>query len=684
MINPNRFLELSPTRAALRDSTGSRTYGELLEASARFAGILRTQLDALIHDCREKPSIQQAALHTPHSTLHAPHSPRIAFLVRPGFEYVLVQWAIWRAGGIAVPLCIQHPEPELRYVIEDSGAEILVASAEYVDRLTLLLKPGQKLIISSEWTEGEPGELPEIRPEAGALMIYTSGTTGKPKGALTTHAGLAAQIRSLSKAWEWSPDDRILLFLPLHHVHGVVNVLGGALWNGAFCDILSAFDADMVWNRICDGDLTVFMAVPTIYARLLARWDAATETERAAFRAGCAKMRLMVSGSAALPPPFFHRWREISGHTLLERYGMTEIGMALSNPLHGERLPGSVGRPLPGVEVRLQKQDGEEEGEIQVRGPTVFAGYWNRPEATAESFTGDGWFKTGDIAVCENGVYRILGRNSVDIIKSGGFKISALDIETVLLDHPNIAQAAVVGLPDPEWGERVAAAVVLNDGRTLSLSDLRAWGKSRMATYKCPSHLKVVGDLPRNAMGKVVKPEVKKLFCKTLLLIGSSIMEQWGRPDELAPGFRVINHAVGGSITTDWIPRIGPLLQEVDPDFVLCYVGSNDVGREREQKEIVRDLLKVREQIPCPFGYFSIIKCPQRNERHCEITKVCAAIRAALPPEDLWIDTDPVFLPGGCPVPEYYVEDQLHLTPAAYAALRAHAQPMVAVWTQRN
>ncbi len=169
---------------------------------------------------------------------------------------------------------------------------------------------------------------------------------------------------------------------------------------------------------------------------------------------------------------------------------------------------------------------------------------------------------------------------------------------------------------------------------------------------------------------------------QTLLLIGSSIMEKWGQPDDLVPEMRVLNRGVGGSITTDWIDRIGPLLKETEPDFVLCYVGSNDIGHNRPHDEIVRDLMRVREQIHCSFGYLSIIKCPQREGRHVEIESVCSAIRAALPSADLWIDTDPVFLPGGHPVPEYYVEDQLHLTPAAYAALLAHARPQVRAWTQ--
>lgn len=188
---------------------------------------------------------------------------------------------------------------------------------------------------------------------------------------------------------------------------------------------------------------------------------------------------------------------------------------------------------------------------------------------------------------------------------------------------------------------------------------------------------------PRKAMDKVMKPEEETRFRKTLLLIGSSIMEQWGQPHKLAPELRVVNRAVGGTVTTDWINLIGPVLREVEPDFVLGYVGSNDVGRNRAQEDIVNDLLKVREQIGCPFGYISIIKCPQRDGRHHEIANLCTAIRHALPADDLWIDSDPVFLPQGRTMPNYYVEDHLHLTPAAYAALLAHIRPQVADWTAK-
>ena len=280
--------------------------------------------------------------------------------------------------------------------------------------------------------------------------------------------------------------------------------------------MLPRFDVNAVWDCITCGSLTLFMAVPTVYTKLIAAYDAAPPEHRKVLSSGCAAMRLMVSGSAALPVSTLLRWKEISGHTLLERYGMTEIGMALSNPLHGDCVPGSVGKPLPDVEVRLVGEDGKlvssgSAGEIEVRGPSVFKEYWGKPEATGSAFR-DGWFRTGDTAVVENGIYRILGRTSIDILKTGGHKASALEIEEVLRQHPAIAECAVVGVPDTEWGERVGAAVVLNHGQFLDLPSLRSWALTLMAAYKLPSRLLVLEALPRNAMGKVVKPSVVELF----------------------------------------------------------------------------------------------------------------------------------------------------------------------------
>jgi len=473
---------------------GRYTYAALLDASARVAAALLDGADDLAE-------------------------ARVAFLVPPGWHYVTTQWGIWRAGGVAVPLATSHPPAELEYVIRDAEASLVVAHSDCAATVApLAASRGARLLDAAAIAERPaPGSrLPAVAPQRRAMIIYTSGTTGRPKGVVTTHANIRAQIESLVTAWEWSADDRILLVLPLHHVHGIVNVLSCALWSGACCDILPRFDAEETWQRIASGDLTLFMAVPTIYRRLITAWDRATPGDRASWGAGARRMRLMVSGSAALPVATLERWRDITGHTLLERYGMTEIGMALSNPLRGERRPGYVGSPLPGVTVRVVDEGGKEvipgtPGDLEVRGDAVFREYWRRPGETAAAFR-DGWFRTGDVAVVEDGAYRLLGRQSVDIIKTGGYKISALEIEEVLRGHPAVAECAVVGVPDEEWGERVCVAVETRAGVTLTLTELQRWAKERLASYKVPRALRVVDALPRNAMGKVTKPAVASLF----------------------------------------------------------------------------------------------------------------------------------------------------------------------------
>jgi malonyl-CoA/methylmalonyl-CoA synthetase len=480
-------------RTAVLAPEGVFTYRQLLDASARVAGCLLDGAQDL-------------------------HEKRVAFLTPPGFAYAAVQWGIWRAGGIAVPLCVSHPRPELEYVILDSDADIVVAHPAFEEILSPIAREHQRRLVTTPTALGCPeAGLPRVDEERRALILYTSGTTSKPKGVVTTHRNIEAQVTSLITAWEWSPEDQILHVLPLHHIHGIINVLTCALWAGARCQMLPRFDAEEVWSRLIEDDLTLFMAVPTIYTRLIAAWEAAPPERRQVMTTACARLRLMVSGSAALPVPVLEKWQAISGHVLLERYGMTEIGMGISNPLHGRRVPGHVGTPLPGVEVRLVDEGGQPvspgtPGEIHVRGPGVFPEYWRKPEATERAFR-DGWFRTGDVAVVEDGSYRILGRNSVDIIKTGGYKVSALEIEEVLLSHPQIAECAVVGIEDPEWGERVSVAVVTRDGSVdLTLDMLRAWARERLAVYKVPSRLLVVDALPRNAMGKVMKPDVARLF----------------------------------------------------------------------------------------------------------------------------------------------------------------------------
>ncbi len=485
---------MSTPRIAISAPDGDVTYEQLDEAASRVAGALLAGRDDL-------------------------GGARVAFLVPPSFAYAAVLRGTWRAGGVAVPLAVSHPPAELDYVIRDAEADVVVAAPGYLPALAPLCAAAGVRLITTDEALAAPALTAHPHLGAGrrALIIYTSGTTGRPKGVVTTHAGLGAQVSALVSAWGWTPADRILLVLPLHHVHGLVNGLITALAVGGTCEMLPAFDAGAVWRRLASGDITVFTAVPTIYLRLIAAWEAASPDVQRAWSAGAGRLRLMMSGSAALPVTTLERWRILTGHTLLERYGMTELGMALSNPLDGERRPGSVGAPLPGVEVRLVRESGDvipddaEPGELEVRGATVFLEYWRRPEETQVAFR-EGWFRTGDVAVRDRGAYRLLGRTSVDIIKTGGYKVSALEIEEVLRRHPAVAECAVVGVADAEWGERVSAVVEARPDAPLSLELLQAWAREELAPYKVPRALRIVEALPRNAMGKVVKPELAALL----------------------------------------------------------------------------------------------------------------------------------------------------------------------------
>lgn len=480
-------------KIAIRSSTKKFSYKELLTNSENLAYQL----------LGDKVDLSEA---------------RIAFLAPAGFDYATIQWGIWRAGGVVVPLCLSAAEPELEYALSDSETSMVVATKNQSAKVASLCQKLDIPLLVLEEPDAVSGKpLPILNPSRRAMILYTSGTTSKPKGVVLSHANIQAQIESLVEAWEWQTNDRIPLFLPLHHIHGIINVLSCALWMGATIKPFSKFDSSTILTRVKEDAYTVFMAVPTIYVKLIEALEALVKEERKAVVQGFRNMRLMVSGSAALPASVHKTWTQLTGQKLLERYGMTEIGMALSNPFHGERRPGAVGIPLPKVEVRLMAESGDlvtdenEPGEIQVRGPCVFNQYWKRHKITTESFQ-DNWFRTGDMAVIENGYYRIMGRLSVDIIKSGGYKLSALEIEAVLLQHPMIKECAVIGHLDDTWGEVVAAAVVLEEEESLHLDSLRDDCRDKLSNYKLPKKLRIVESLPRNAMGKVTKPAIKNLF----------------------------------------------------------------------------------------------------------------------------------------------------------------------------
>lgn len=454
--------------------------------------------------------------------------PKFALLCDPGPEFVAALWATWLAGAVAVPLCGVHPPEEWRYVLQDASVSALWVSSSRRRAIEPVAEElGLPLLDSSMSAPGSDSPAPDspapdrLQVEAGrgATVVYTSGTTGRPKGALVDHRALLNRIEVLAQAWRIHRQDRVLHLLPLHHVHGLENALLCPLQCGASVEILRGFDPESVWERLASGDVTVFMGVPTHYAKLIRHHEAADAERQARWSEGARRMRLMVSGSAALPVETLDRWESITGHRLLERYGMTEIGMALSNPYDGERRPGTVGQPLPGIEIRRVSKDGTDEpdpacmAELWVRSPSMFREYLGMAEATESAFR-DGWFRTGDMAVDQEGAVRLMGRANRDVINVGGNLVSALEIEDCFAAHPGLVECAVVGVSDDTWGQRVGlVAVPAVEGASPDLDELRTWAADRLAREKLPTRIRTVVALPRNAMGKVRKGELDRLFC---------------------------------------------------------------------------------------------------------------------------------------------------------------------------
>lgn len=487
------YLTNASSRTALVDGNTTFTYADVNDRINRLAtGLLRDKQDL--------------------------EEERIAFYIPASVDYVTTMHGIWRAGGIAIPLNVASAVAELEHYLTCASVTRMIANGKYQDDLRgLCQKLGIELVSVADVTADQAGELSNISMDRRAMMLFTSGTTNKPKGVVSTHKTIRAQITTLIDAWAWTEDDVIPLFLPLHHIHGIINILSCGLWAGATVHLFAKFDVPTITKNIAADVYNVFMAVPTIYVKLIQYFDTIDKADVEKICAGFTRMRLNISGSAACPVKLFNQWQDLTGQVLLERYGMTEIGMGLSNPYDGERRAGYVGQPLPGVSVQLFDEYDEairEEnlsGEIRIKGDNVFLEYWDNPKATADSFK-DGWFCTGDVAIIEAGYYRIMGRSSVDIIKSGGYKLSALEIEGVLLTHDAIAEVAVIGIEDDTWGEAVTAFIGLKPGKTLEFQDLKSWCDGKMSSYKIPKKIKILEALPRNAMGKVTKPALKTML----------------------------------------------------------------------------------------------------------------------------------------------------------------------------
>ncbi|GAA1184959.1 fatty acid CoA ligase FadD36 [Kitasatospora gansuensis] len=424
-------------------------------------------------------------------------APALAVLAGPTAETVVATVGGLLAGVPVVPLPPDSGPKERAHILRDSGATLLAlpVGASAPDGIEPL---PVELTARSSSTYAEPGV------EGTAFVLYTSGTTGAPKGAVIRRGAVAADLDALAAAWQWTAEDTLVHGLPLFHVHGLVLGVLGALRTGSRL----VHTGRPTPGAYAKAGGSLYFGVPTVWSRI-----AADEPSARAL----ATARLLVSGSAPLPTPVFDRIAALTGQAPIERYGMTESLITVSTRADGERRPGSVGLPLDGVRTRLVAEDGgpvppdgETVGELQVAGPTLFSGYLNRPDADAESWTADGWFRTGDVAtIGPDGFHRIVGRASVDLIKSGGYRIGAGEVEAALRDHPAVADAAVIGAPDQDLGQAVVAFVIA-DGAVTG-DQLSAFVAERLSVHKRPRRVVLVDELPRNAMGKVLKKQLLEL-----------------------------------------------------------------------------------------------------------------------------------------------------------------------------
>jgi malonyl-CoA/methylmalonyl-CoA synthetase len=456
-------------------------------------------------------------------SLGLPRDSRVAVQVDKCVEALMLYLAVLRAGHVYLPLNTAYQEAEVAYFLGNAEPAVVVCSRRnfgWVSRTAF--NAGTQHVYTLD--ENRSGTLLDraahhadqqvpvaVQADDLAAILYTSGTTGRSKGAMLTHRNLLANAQVLHEAWGWAEaraagrPDVLIHALPIFHVHGLFVAIHGALLAGSKMIWFGRFDPRATVARLPEA--TVFMGVPTLYVRMLG--------EAALTRAQCAHMRLFVSGSAPLLIETFDAWRERTGHTILERYGMSETVMLTSNPYRPEsgsqgRRGGTVGRPLPGVGLRVHSDKGMpvptgEIGGIEVKGPNVFKGYWRMPEKTADEFTTDLWFKTGDVGrIDADGYVTIVGR-SKDLIISGGYNVYPAEVEGFINDMPGVAESAVVGVPHPDFGEVGVAAVVPRPGATLDGDAILATLKTRIANFKVPKQVFVVADLPRNAMGKVQK-----------------------------------------------------------------------------------------------------------------------------------------------------------------------------------
>lgn len=434
---------------------------------------------------------------------------RVAWQLTKSATLLPLHVALLEAGVVQLPLNPAYPDAEVQALLQDAEPALVLRDPGRDPlpgpwRSATFGVDGQGTFAAARGAAGSP---PELTADNGAALLYTSGTTGHPKGAYLSHGNLRQNAEALVRTWGFTPDDVLLHVLPMFHTHGLFVATHCVLTSGASMVMFPAFDVDAVLAAL--PECTVVMGVPTHYTRLLA--DSRFDRERTG------NVRLLVSGSAPMSPATHEQVRQRTGMTVLERYGMTETSMLTSNPLDGPRRPGLVGPPLPGVAVRVVGDDGHPVatgavGGVEVLGPNVFAGYWRRPDLAEESFTADGWFRTGDLGRLDaDGFLELVGR-SKDLVITGGLNVYPKDVEALLDRVDGVVESAVVGLPDADLGERVVAAVVVRDGAAFDADATRSALRERLAPYQVPKQIEVLDALPRNAMGKVEKARLRQVL----------------------------------------------------------------------------------------------------------------------------------------------------------------------------
>jgi malonyl-CoA/methylmalonyl-CoA synthetase len=415
---------------------------------------------------------------------------RVALYAANSLDWVIAYLGVQRAGGVAVMVNPDYHSAEAEHILTDSDP-IAVIADEPRAVVVHALKRG--IIPLEDLPEDHPPEMPSLSPDSPAALLYTSGTTGRPKGAVIDHGAFLAQGRGALEVWRWTKDDVLVHALPLFHLHGLGMGLHGTLLGGASARLIPFTPQGVVAELTSGG--TMFFGVPSMYQRLC-DWLEKNPTD-------LTHVRVFVSGSAPLPPALFEHCARLLGQPPVERYGITEGGIVVTNPYGGPRQPGRVGLPFPGVEVRLGEQD-----EVLLKGGQVFRGYWQNPTATADAFTDDGFFRTGDVGeIGADGTLAIRGRLK-ELIISGGFNVYPREVEIVLETHPAVGEVAVAGVPSEAWGEEVTAYVVARPGVEPDEAEIIAFARERLATYKCPRRVVVIQELPRNAMGKVEKSKL--------------------------------------------------------------------------------------------------------------------------------------------------------------------------------